>query len=1041
MIELDFSRWGLANKQLVSFFVAILVVGGLISYYVMPKLEDPAIKVKQAMVVTVYPGASAHEVELEVTDKLEKSIREMTSVDNVVSQSMNDMSLITVELKTTVKDADVEQQWDLLRRKVNNVASSLPSTAQTPMVRDDFGDVYGMFYALTADGLTDQEMSDYAELVKRNVDEIEGVARVEIYGKRQENIYIEMHQEKMANLGVTPIEVIQTLNNQNKTTYSGYYNNGNHRVRVTVDDRFKQVEDIANIIIQGHNDEQLRIRDVARVYKGYADPTRNEMKRDGERALGISIAGVADMDIVKVGKRVDEKLEELSKIMPIGVKFEKVFFQPERVENALNTFLINLLESVLIVVVVLFFMMGRRSGIMIGVSLFTIVTGSLLVLKAMDGTLQRVSLASFVLAMGMLVDNAIVIADGIRNGLRTMPREDALVTIGKRTAMPLLGATLIAILAFWPIYLSPDTAGVYVRDLFIVIAVSLLLSWILALVHVPILADRLYKKRPKDHNKPHTDPYQGWSFKVLDKILQFSLRYRAFVVMLAIALVGLSAWGYKFLDQTFFPDMEYDQLYMEYKLPEGTNHTQVAQDLAEISEYLKSREEVTHITTSIGGTPSRYNLVRSIATPSLSYGELIIDFVSPKALVKNIDEIQAELTKRYPDAYIKLKRYNLMFKKYPIEVCFSGPDPAVLHRLSDSVMAIINASDKVYLPTTDWEPKVPVLTINYDQPAARTSMLSRSDVASSILAYTGGIPIATFYDGIHDEGVVFKCTDSDGNAIDLIDNVSVFGLMPNLNNLLNRTNLQKLLTGSLNKDQLIESVTRTTPLKQVAKGVELRWEEPVVMRYNGERQQRVQCSPRPGVGTEAARQAIAKEVEKIQLPLGYSLSWQGEKMASDRSMKYLFNGFPLAIILIIMILIMLFKDYKKPAIIFCCIPLIVVGVIPTVLITGKPFGFVAIVGVLGLIGMMVKNGIVLMDEINLQLSEGMEPRTAIITSAKSRMLPVMMASLTTILGMIPLIPDAMFGSLAVTIMGGLFVGTLITLIFIPVLYAMFFKIK
>ena len=1040
-MELDFSRWGLSNRKLVSFFVAILVVGGIVSYDIMPKLEDPAIKVKQAMVITTYPGASAHEVELEVTDKLEKAIREMSGIDNVQSQSMNDLSLITVELETTVKDADVEQHWDILRRKVSNAASSLPETASTPQVRDDFGDVFGMFYALTADGLSDREMSDYAELVKRNVADIDGVSRVEIYGQRQECIYIEMRQDKMANLGVMPIEVIQTLNNQNRTTYSGYYDNGTHRVRVTVDDRFKKVEDIANMIIQGHDDEQLRISDVARVYKGYADPTRNEMKRDGQRALGISIAGVADKDITKVGKQVEKTIDELSKTMPLGIKFEKIFNQPERVESALNTFLVNLLESVLIVVVVLIFTMGFKSGLIIGLSLLTIVLGSLLVLKGFDGTLQRVSLAAFILAMGMLVDNAIVIVDGILVDLKQgQPRDEALTAIGRRTAMPLLGATLIAILAFWPIFLSPDTAGVYVRDLFIVIAVSLMLSWVLALVHVPVMADRMLKA-PEKTAGSDDDPYKGWSYAVLEKIMNFGLRFRFIMIAAAIGLVLLSIWSYRFLNQAFFPDMEYDQLYMEYKLPEGTNHTQVAQDLAEINEYLKTRKEVTHITTAIGGTPSRYNLVRSVATPSLSYGELIIDFETPKALVENINDIQNELNKRYPDAYIKLKRYNLMFKKYPIEVCFSGPDPSVLHRLSDSAMAVIAASDKVYLPTSDWEPQVPVLSVNYDQPSARTTALSRSDVATSILAYTSGIPIATFYDGIHNEGIVLKCTDALGNDLDRIDNVPVFGILPNFNNFLTRSTLQKLISGAIDKDNIIEMITQTTPLKQVAKAVELKWEEPVVMRYNGQRQQRVQCSPRPGVGTEAARASIAKQIEKIKLPTGYSLSWQGEKMASDRSMKYLFNGFPLAIILIIMILIMLFKDYKKPAIIFCCIPLIFVGVIPAVLLTGKPFGFVAIVGVLGLIGMMIKNGIVLMDEINLQISEGMAPRDALVNSSKSRLRPVMMASLTTILGMIPLIPDAMFGSLAVTIMGGLFVGTLITLIFIPIFYAMFFKIK
>ena len=1044
-MKFDYSGWALDNNKLVSFFVAILVIGGVLSYYSMPKLEDPALKVKQAMIVTTYPGASAHEVELEVTDKLEKAVREMSSVSSVQSQSMADLSIISVELMTTIPVDEVEQEWDMLRRKVDNAAATLPSGASTPIVKDDFGDVYGMFYAISGDGLTDRELSDYAELVKRNVADIEGVSRVDIYGKRQECIYIELKQEKMANLGVMPTEVIQTLNNQNRTAYAGYYDNGTHRVRVTVSDKFKNVDDIASMLIQGHNDEQLRISDIARVYKGYADPTRNAMKRDGQRALGLSVACIPSYDVTKVGKTVGKTIEDLQQTMPAGVRFEKVFYQPELVNTALNTFLVNLLESVIIVVVVLIFTMGWRSGLIIGMSLVVIVLGSLLVLGGFDGTLQRVSLASFILAMGMLVDNAIVIVDGILIDLKKgKPHREAFTSIGRKTAMPLLGATLIAILAFWPIFMSPDNAGVYVHDLFIVIAVSLLLSWILALTHVPLMAARMLKapkKQDDDNNEEEADPYKGWSYDALTWVLNFGLKYKKLMILIACGLLVLSGLSYKFLKQAFFPDMEYSQLYMEYKLPEGTNYTQVEADLQEISEYLKTREEITHITTSLGGTPSRYNLVRSIATPSLSYGELIIDFTSPKTLVENIDEIQDELNRRYPDAYIKLKRYNLMFKKYPIEVCFNGPDPQVLHELADSAMDIITASDMVYLPTSDWEPQVPVLTIDYDQPSARTSGLSRSDVALSVLAYTGGIPIGTFYDGIHTESIYLKCTDDNGNDIERLDNVSVFGLVPNLNNIINRSNIQQIMMGKIDKNDLIEKLTQTIPLKQVAKDIDIRWEEPVVMRYNGQRQQRVQCSPRPGIGTEAARQAIAERIEQIQLPEGYSISWEGEKKASDQSMKYLFNSFPLAVILMIAILIMLFKDYKKPAIIFCCIPLILVGVIPTVLLSGKTFGFVAIVGVLGLIGMMIKNGIVLMDEINLEIESGIPPRRALIMSSKSRLRPVMMASLTTILGMVPLVPDAMFGSLAVTIMGGLFVGTLITLIFIPVLYALFFKIK
>ena len=1034
---MNISKWALNRGVLINAFVAVLIIGGLWAFTQMPKLEDPAVRVKQALVVATYPGASAHQVELELTDPIEKSIRQMPDIDHIESSSYADMTIITVELHPTVKDDELEQQWDLLRRKVENIKPSLPKGSQVMTVADDFGDVYGMFYALTGDGLSDRQLSDYAELIKREVLAIDGVTRVDIYGKRPECININLKEEKMANLGVLPTEVIQTLNGQNATSYAGYYDNGTRRIRVTVDDKFRSVEDIADMLIAGHDDDQLRIRDIADVSKGYEKVTRNAMLRDGERALGISIACSSSHDILKVGDKVEEKLGQLAERMPVGVEYNKVFFQPERVSDSLYTFLINLLESVVIVVVVLIFFMGFKSGVILGMSLAVIVFGSFLVLNGFDGTLQRVSLAAFILAMGMLVDNAIVIVDGILVDLRSgKPRAEALTSIGRKTAMPLLGATLIAILAFMPIFLSPDTSGVYVRDLFIVIAVSLLLSWLLALTHVPLMANRLLHPKVSEG-----EAYKGKAYDMLDKVMGICLRHRLMVVGAAVVLLVGSMSCYPFLQQSFFPDMEYDQLYIEYKLPEGYNSTQVEHDLEQMRTMLMQCKDVTHVTTSIGGTPSRYNLVRSIATPSLAYGELIVDFTSPETLVEHLDSMQRTLNERFPDAYIKIKRYNLMYKKYPIEICFNGPDPQVLHQLTDSAMAIVRNSDKVCLPTSDWEPQVPVLTVDYNQQAARTSGLSRGDVALSLMSYTDGIPVGTFYDGIHPENIYVKCHTDKGEEVENLDRVNVFGMMPNVGNVFNRSTVQKLMSGRLDKDDVIRQVTSTTPLSQVSKGIDIRWEEPVVMRYNGQRQQRLQCSPAPGVSTESARQSIAKAIESIAIPEGYSLSWEGEYKASTQSKQYLFKGFPLSVVMMLLILIMLFNDFRRPAIIFSCIPLVVVGVFPSVLLSGKDFGFVAIVGILGLIGMMIKNGIVLIDEISLQTSQGKPLDRALIDSSKSRLLPVMMASLTTILGMIPLISDSLFGSLAVTIMGGLAAGTIIILIFIPVLYSLMYKRK
>lgn len=1035
----DLGRWGLANAKLVYFIIAILALGGLYALYDMSKLEDPEIRVKQALVVVAYPGASAHEVELKVTDPLEKSIRTMDGVDDIESRSMNDLAMITVSLKTTVPQDEIEQRWDVLRRKVADAAATLPQGAGTPIVKDDFGDVFGMFFALTSDGIAESDMSKYAELIQRELLSIDGVSRVDLYGERPECINIDISEDRMANLGMHPAEILSALSGQNQTVYSGYYNSGDFRVRVAVNDKYKTVDEIGDLLIQGHQDDQFRLRDIATVSMGFADPVRNEMMYDNVQAIGISVAAASGTDITKVGKAVESRMEQIkASRLPAGVDYHKVFFQPERVTDALLTFMINLIEAGVIVVVILMFAMGFRSGVILAINIVVIVLGSLLILNMFGGALQRVSLAAFIIAMGLFVDNAIVIIDGILKDMqRKKPLTEALTAIGRQTAMPLLGATLIAILAFFPIFLSPDTAGIYVRDLFIVMAVSLLLSWVLALVYVPLQAKRYFKPKTGQDDK---DPYDNKYYRALRRVLSWTMANRAVTIGCTLVLLIAAGLCYPLLPQGFFPDMNYNQLYIEYKLPEGYNSSRVKEDLEDISDYLLSRDEITHVTASAGGTPSRYNLVRSIADPSLSYGELIVDYTSSAALVRTMDEIQAHLTDNYPEAYVRLKRYNLMFKKFPIEVMFSGPDPAVLRDLTAQAQDLMRKSDRLTLVTSDWGQKTPVMMIDYNQPIARNVGITRQDVGLSILSAAGGIPAGVFYDGTQRRTILIHSVDEEGNPISSLDNAQVFSMVPSLS-VLNRENLQSIMSGAMDVEEILVMALQTVPLSQVSNGVKIEWQDPLVIRYNGQRAMMAQSNPVTGTSVEDARQSIARQVESIELPEGYSMSWHGEHKASEESTKYLFRSFPLAVILMAFILILLFKDYKKPLIIICCIPLLLIGVVFGMLLSGKTFGFVAIVGVLGLIGMMIKNGLVLMDEIALQLSKGTEPHKALLDSSASRFRPVMIASITTVFGMIPLLSDDLFGPLAVTIMGGLFVGTLITLIFIPLLYATFFKIK
>ncbi len=1042
-MSMDISKWSLDNKKLIYFVVGVLMLGGLWSLYSMPKLEDPELTVKMATVITVYPGASAHTVEMEVTDPLEKAIRSAREVSDIESTSINDVSIIYVSLNTTVQNKDIEQYWDILRRKVDAASASLPSGSNKPIVIDDYGDVYGLFYAVTNDGYTERQFKEYVDLAKREVESVSGVERVTIYGQRKECVDIVLDEKRMAHLGVLPAEVLMTLNGQNATVYAGYFESGDQRVKVEVSGRYKNIDDIRKLVIQGHENDQITLANIADVVTAYEDPVRQAMSYDSNDAICFSIAAKSGTDIIKIGRSVEQKIAQLQGgRIPEGIAFNKVFFQSDRVKDSLGSFGINLIESILIVVVILMLTMGFRSGYIMGMCLVIIVLGSVLILSLFDGSIHRVSVASFVLAMGMLVDNAIVIIDGILKDLgRGVPRKQALTAIGRKTAMPLLGATIIAILAFYPIFLSPDTSGIYVRDLFIVLAVSLVLSWVVALTYVPVVAERMLKSEPKSESESESEnPYGSMMYRVLRSVLSWTITHRWATIASAILVLALSMYGYTTLKQGFFPDMSYDQLYVEYRMPEGTSSARVAEDLSQIESYLLSQDNIAHVTSSVGGTPSRYNLVRSVAEPSMSYGELIVDYTSKDELIASMPKLQDYLSENFPQAYARAKRYNLMYKKFQIEVKFDGADPAVLRDLTTQAEDIMRASPNVKLVRGSWEQQMPIIDIAYSQPVARELGLTRSDIGLSLMAVTDGIPVGVFNEGTSSKNIYLKTVNSESKKINDLSAAPMFSSMPPMTQF-SRDDVTGLMTGTVDTEQVLDRLLRTVPLTQIADSISVGWEDGYVLRFNGQRSMRAQCDAAYGVSVESARRSIAEKIEAIELPEGYTMQWQGEYFASLQSTRYLFANYPLAILLMIAILIMLFKDYRKPLIIICAMPLLLIGVVLGFVISGKTFGFVAIVGTLGLMGMMIKNGVVLMDEINLLIASGVEPFKALLDSTSSRFRPVMMASITTILGVIPLLSDDLFGALAVTIMGGLFVGTIITLLFIPTLYALFFNIK
>ncbi len=1029
------------NKRIVYFLILILSLGGIVSFHFISKLEDPEIKVKKAVVVTYYPGANPNQVELEVTKVLEDEIKTMGELEKVTSRSLANYSEIQITLETTVKDSEVEQKWDILRRKVTRASLSLPAGTYTPVVLDDFGDIYGIFYAMTADGYSYDEMQDFAERIKRDLLSVSGVRRVELNGVQDYAVYVEMHPAKMANLGVLPAEILLTVQAQDKVVYAGYFENEDSRIRLEIANSFDSLEDIENLVIKGHEQDMLLLKDIASVEKRIKKPISKKMLYNDKEAIGISISMEAGDNIVELGTRVEEQLAQTKQELPIGIDFHKVFYQPEKVNTAIWLFMSNLIQSILIVIVVLLFTMGFKSGILIGKGLIYTILSSFVVLFVLGGTLQRVSLASIIVAMGMLVDNAIVVVDGILVDLnRGMERKEAMRNTAKKTALPLLGATLIAIISFLPIFFSPDTAGTYTRDLFIVLAVTLLFSWIFALTQIPLGAERTLFPAKKDKDGKRKKENNSLAYKIFKKVLNRAFRLRSVAIGIAVLLLVISLFSFRFIKKAFFPDFTYNQVYIEYKLPETRKIERVESDLKEISSYLKSLEGVSNITMSLGGTPTRYNLVRTISENSKSYGELIVDFKDYETMISLKDQIQNHLIMNYPEAQARVRLYNLIVNShYSVEALFKGNDVAVLKQLANQAKDIMRQSPYAMSITDDWEAQGKLLAVDYQQRKGRRVGIDRTEVATSLLMATDGAPVSTYYEGNKQLPIIVKSVEADGSRIKDLKDVPVWSLMPNLE--VNKEDLKLMFSGVKSLDDLKKSILSSSPLSSVSQGIEIKSYEEVIRRHNGARAIMAQCDPAPGYNADILFKDIKPKIEAMDLPTGYSLEWYGEQYDQKSAMKYIIMFTPVAFVLIILILIGLFNSYAKMFTILLCLPFAMIGVIPGLILTGKEFGFVAIVGVIGLTGMLIKNGVVLVDSIDFDIKSGRPPFKAVFDSAIARFRPVMMASLTTILGMVPLVTDPMFGSLAVTIMSGLLVGTLVTLILLPLLYTIFFNIK
>ncbi len=1008
------------RNRVISWMVSLIfLIGGIAAFFGLGRLEDPAFTIKDAMVVTSYPGATPQQVEEEVTYPLEKAIQQLTYVDEVNSISNRGLSQITVTMKNNYGPDDLPQIWDELRRKVNDLKVTLPPGVNEPQVIDDFGDVYGILLAVTGDGYSYKELLDYVDYLRRELELVDGVSKVSVSGQQQEQVFIEVSMKKLSSIGLSPNTVFNLLSTQNIVSDAGAIRIGDEYIRIQPTGEFQSVDELGDLLITESGAQGLIfLKDVAEIKRGYVEVPSNIINFNGSLALNVGVSFAQGVNVVEVGKAFDRRLAELKYQQPVGVEISEIYSQPKEVDKSVSGFVISLAQAVGIVIIVLLFFMGLRSGLLIGLILLLTVLGTFIFMKYLAIDLQRISLGALVIALGMLVDNAIVVVEGILIGTQKgRTRLQAATDIVTQTKWPLLGATVIAVTAFAPIGLSEDSTGEYCGTLFTVLLISLMLSWFTAISLTPFFADIFFKgQKIKQGEGEENDPYNGIIFVAYKKFLEFCMCRAWLTVVVLIVGLGASVYGFTLVKQSFFPSSTTPIFQLDVWLPEGTDIRATNDKLKELESWLAEQEHVDHITTTAGKGLQRFMLTYAPEKSYAAYGEITTRVDNYEALAPLMARFRDHLKANYPEINYKLKQIELgPGGGAKIEARIIGSDPTVLRTIAAQVMDIMYADPGATNIRHDWRERTQVLEPQFNESQARRYGITKSDVDDFLSMSFSGMTIGLYRDGTTLMPIVARLPEDERIDIRNIEGMKIWS----------------------------PAQSEFIPLQQVTMGYDMRWEDPIIVRKNRKRMLTVMADP-DILGEETAstlQKRLQPQIEAIQMPPGYSLEWGGEYESSGDAQESLFTTMPMGYLFMFLITVFLFNSIKEPLIVWLTVPLALIGVTTGLLALNTPFGFMALLGFLSLSGMVLKNGIVLLDQIEIEMKSGKEAYDAVVDAAVSRVRPVCMAAITTILGMIPLLPDIFFKPMAVTIMFGLGFATILTLIVVPVLYRLFHKVS
>ena len=1008
---MDIARSSIERRVVVLFLCALMAFGGIAAYFAIGKLEDPTFTIKTAVISVVYPGATVTEVETEAASRIEDAVQAMGEIKKIRTRCTEGVAVVYIDIKDEYQTDDLPQVWNVLRQKVNDAVPNLPSGCSVA-INNDYGDVYGQFYALTGDGYTMRELWEYADYLKKELVLVPEVARVSILGEQTEGIYVEFSQTRLSSLGLSPSSIFDILNQQNTISSLGKTFYGDQYVTINPVGGILSVKDIGELIIGGSGGRLIRLNEVATVRRDYVNPQTFMMSFNGRPSLGIGIATISGGNVVTMGEAVSKRLEELEVNRPIGMELDEIYMQSKGVVSSVNDFVVNLMESLIIVVGVLLVFMGLRSGLVIGIVLLLTVAATIMVMNWTGIFLQQVSLAALIIALGSLVDNAIVVTEGMLIGVQKGEDvTDAASETVSGSTWSMLGGTFIAVLAFVPIGLSPDSTGEYCRSLLQVIGISMMLSWLFAITVTPVFGFLMLK--PSSTTNDNSDPYDKPLFRIYRAFLEGCLRHRLLTIGIVLAAFGLSVVWLGMLDKTFFPSSTASYFVADMWQREGTSIKEQQKMTEGLAERLRKMPDVKNVTSLVGGGALRFMLTYSPPDSNTSFSELIVELKEGGDVTGILDETQRIIDEELVGVEGICKSFSKGSSMAPsIEARFFGNDSAVLRNLAEQAKVILQDDPLASCVRTDWRDPVMTFRPNIRMDRMQSLGLSRPLINMAFQTAGTGATLGMFRDGDRSLPIIMSLASEEDNQVENMLSFPVWA----------------------------PAARMSVPLGSIISDIGITFEDNILMRENRRRVITVMSDVKRGANVGVMQERVKKAIESIELPLGYDFKWGGEEASQGDAMGGMSKMFMPCLLLMFTIMIFLFNGFKQPIIIFSSIPLILIGVVLGLGIANMSLSFLAIIGVLSLVGMLAKNSIVLLDQVASDFASGKDRYISIVETGVSRLRPVAMSAVTTVLGMIPLIWDVMFGSMAVTIMGGLTVSTILTMVVIPVATAIAYHV-